>query len=162
MLVAAVQGEMHSPDRARPISLNTRRMLRIEAHTRNLAALRDFVEEAAVSLGVAPGLAFDVVLAVDEAAANIILHGYRQQPGMIEVQVERQGQALIVRLQDDAPLFDPNDVPPPDLSLPLERRPPGKLGIHLMRKSVNEIIHQATLQGGNQLTLVKHLEPIQK
>jgi len=133
-------------------------MLRIEAHTRNLAALRDFVEQAAVSFRVGPGPAFDMVLAVDEAAANIIQHGYRQQPGVIEAEVERQEQALVVRLRDDAPAFDPNDAPSPDLSLPLERRPPGKLGIYLMRKSVDEILHHSGPQGGNQLTLVKYLD----
>lgn len=132
-------------------------MLEIDADTRYLAVLRDFVEQTATALGVGPEPAFDVVLAVDEAATNIILHGYQECPGTIQVEIERQEHRLIVRLRDKAPAFDPTNVPPPDLALPLERRPTGKMGVYLMRHSVDEIIHRTGPQGGNELTLVKYL-----
>jgi len=138
--------------------LETRRVFVIEADTRNLAALRAFVEQAATALGVGPAPAFEVTLAADEAATNIIVHGYQGRPGIIEVEVELQEKALIVRLRDETPAFDPTKVPPPDLTLPLERRPAVKFGVHLMRHSVDKIIHRATPPVGNELILVKYLE----
>ncbi len=63
------------------------------------------------------------VLAVDELAANTIVHGYRGQPGTIEVEIERTAEALMVRRRDQAPPFDPTRLAEPDTSLPLEQRP---------------------------------------
>ncbi len=102
-----------------------------------------------------PDAILDVVQAVDESAANIIMHGYRGRPGSIEVVVWRDGNALLIRLLDQATPFDPTTVPPPDMTLPLDKRPLGGLGVYLIRHLVDEIIHRVTSQGGNELTLVK-------
>jgi serine/threonine-protein kinase RsbW len=97
----------------------------------------------------------DMQAAVDEAAANIIVHGYQGQPGNIEIEVWKEGEALVVRLRDQAPLFDPTTVPPPDLTLPLEERFLGGLGIHLIRHFTDTMTHRVTSEGGNELTLMK-------
>jgi serine/threonine-protein kinase RsbW len=97
----------------------------------------------------------DILLAVDEAATNIIVHGYRGQPGDIEIEVENQDGSLAVSLRDKAPPFDPTRVPMPDLSLPLDQRPFGGMGVHLMRQCMDDVIYRAPPQGGNELILVK-------
>jgi anti-sigma regulatory factor (Ser/Thr protein kinase) len=56
-----------------------------------------------------------------------------------------------------APPFDPTRVPDPDLTLPLEERPLGGLGIYLIRQSVDKMVYRAVPEGGNELTLVKRL-----
>jgi serine/threonine-protein kinase RsbW len=129
--------------------------LHIEAETKNLAAIRLFVEEAATALGVGLATIPNVILAVDEAVSNIIAHGYQGQGGSIEIEVSREGDALVIRLRDEATPFDPTSVPPPDLTLPLEQRTPGELGIHLIRQLMDEMTHCVTPQGGNELILVK-------
>ncbi len=130
--------------------------LHLEAELKNLGTIRDFVEEAAVHLQANPTAIPNVVLAVDEMATNIIEHGYRGQPGTIEVEVYAQNEALIVQLRDRAPLFDPTQVPPPDLSLPIDDRPAGGLGIYLARKVMDDIQHRVTADNGNELTLIKN------
>jgi serine/threonine-protein kinase RsbW len=129
--------------------------LRISAELKNLYTIRNFVEEQALALDAAPPAVADMLLAVDEAATNIIVHGYRGRPGAIEIQVSRRGHDLVVRLRDQADPFDPNRVPPPDLSRPLEERPVGGLGIYLMAQLVDRIDHRVTPEGGNELILVK-------
>jgi serine/threonine-protein kinase RsbW len=129
--------------------------LHIAAELKNLAAIRRFIEKTARALGVDPAIVPDLLLAVDEAATNIIVHGYQGQEGPIEVEVEREGDALVIRLRDEAAPFDPTAIPPPDLSLPLEQRSPGGVGIYLMRQCVEQVTHRCTPQGGNELTLVK-------
>jgi serine/threonine-protein kinase RsbW len=129
--------------------------LHIEAEPKNLAAIRLFVEEAATALGIGLATIPNVILAVDEAVSNIIAHGYRGQGGGIEIEVSREGDALVIRLRDEAAPFDPTNVPPPDLTLPLEQRAAGGLGIHLIRRVMDEMTHRVTPQGGNELTLVK-------
>lgn len=129
--------------------------LHITAELKNLANIRRFIQETATSLGIDAAIIPDVVLAVDEAASNIVLHGYKGQKGIIRVEVEREGDALVVRLRDEAAPFDPNTIPPPDLTLPLEQRPVGGMGIYLTRQVMDEVVHRITRQGGNELTLIK-------
>ena len=123
----------------------------------NLEDIRSFVDQAAHYLQVPEMVADDIVLAVDEAATNIILHGYDGQEGMVEVEMERQGDALVVRLRDQAPQFDPTTISSPDLSLGLEHRRPGGLGLYLIRQLMDRIQYCAPAEGGNELTLVKQL-----
>jgi len=125
------------------------------AELENLAVIRRFAEETAQSLQANQTAIDDMLQAVDEAVTNIIVHGYAGRPGTIEVRVKRAGDSLIVRLRDQAPRFDPTTVPPPDLTLPLEKRRPGGLGVHLVRQFVDQVHYRAAPQGGNELTLVK-------
>ncbi len=131
--------------------------LSFSAELKNLAAIRSFVGETTTSLGADPDTAQDLVQATDEAATNIILYGYAGQPGEIEVNIGRQDKTLVICLRDEAPAFDPTAVPPPDLTLPLEKRPLGGLGIYLIRRSIDEIHHHLLPGGGNQLTFFKHI-----
>lgn len=135
--------------------MNTSSSLCIAAELKNLVEIRRTVQETATALGVDSAMIPDVLLAVDEAASNIIIHGYQGQGGAIEIEMEREGDALVIRLRDEAPPFDPAAVPPPDLTLPLEQRPIGGLGIYLMRQVMDEVTHRITPQGGNELTLLK-------
>jgi serine/threonine-protein kinase RsbW len=133
--------------------------LRIAARVERLAEIRRFVERTAAALGAGQEAIDDLVLAVDEAATNIVVHGYQGQPGMIEVEVGRQGDTLRIHLRDGAPPFDPTLLPMPDVTLPLEMRPLGGLGIFLMRQSVDAMTYRLTAEGGNELTLIKHIGP---
>ena len=134
---------------------DTHSSLRISAELKQLVVIRRFIEETATAFKADPSAILDMLQAVDEAATNIIVHGYRGQPGMIEIEVRREGDSLVVRLRDQATPFDPTAVPPPDLTLPLEKRPLGGMGIYLARQLMDEMTHRVTSQGGNELTLVK-------
>jgi len=127
--------------------------LRISAEVSNLVAVLRFVEETAAALQVNRDVIADMLQAVDESVTNIIVHGYHDQEGNIEIGVSLEGGALVVRLCDQAPLFDPTQVPPPDLTLPLEKRRFGGLGIYLTRQFVDSMTYRITSEGGNELTL---------
>jgi serine/threonine-protein kinase RsbW len=129
--------------------------LRISADLKYLSTARDFVERTARALGVVPAAVSEMLLAVDEAVTNIVVHGYQGQPGTIEIRVSCADDCLRVCLQDQAEPFDPTTVPPPDVTLPLEERPVGGMGVYLMTHLVDEVIHRVTPQGGNELTLIK-------
>jgi serine/threonine-protein kinase RsbW len=128
---------------------------RIAADLNNLATIRRFVEDAAASRPADPEAIAEMLLAMNEAATNIIVHGYQGQPGIIEVEVGYDKDALVVCLRDRAPAFDPTLVPAPDLTLPLEQRPFGGMGIHMMRQFTDELLYRTTPDGSNELILVK-------
>jgi anti-sigma regulatory factor (Ser/Thr protein kinase) len=132
--------------------------LTVAADVDNLAQLRRFVREATAALGADPEAVYCLELAVEEAACNAVTHGYQGLSGSIEVGVKRDGDAVLIRVRDWAPPFDPSGVPDPDLTLPLEQRPLGGLGIYLIRRSVDEVTYRLMPDGGNELTLTKRLK----
>ena len=81
--------------------------LRLPAELSQLAAARQFVEQTSARLGLPSAEANRLILAVDELLSNIIQHGYHGQPGVIEIEIERAPDSLVVRLRDQAPPFDP-------------------------------------------------------
>jgi len=127
----------------------------------DLAAVRELVRERAAAAGFAPVEVDDLVQAVDESATNVLVHGYRKQPGLLTVSVatatdEAGTPTLTVRIEDDAPAFDPRGWERPDADAPWPRRRPGGFGIPLTRGCVDEIYHRERDGGhGNVLTLVK-------
>lgn len=130
-------------------------ILRIAAELHNLAAVRRFISEEAESLQAGRAAIEDMVQAVDESVTNVIKHGYEGQPGTIDIEVGREGDDLVVRIRDYAPQFDPTTHPSPDLTLPLERRPFGGLGIHLSRECTDAVVYRVAPDGANELTLVR-------
>jgi serine/threonine-protein kinase RsbW len=120
-----------------------------------LAEIRQFVESSARAHGMDNILVSDLVLAVDEAATNIIVHGYKHHTGTIKVDVEVNSTAAIVRLRDRAPAFDPCSHLNMDLKAALEKDTPGGIGLHLINRSVDDISYRVPEDGGNELTLVK-------
>jgi serine/threonine-protein kinase RsbW len=129
--------------------------LRVAADVAQLAAIRAFVAQQAHALGVDAAEIYDLVLAVNEVATNIVIHGYRGRPGEIEIELRRRGAAIEIQLRDHAPPFDPTHVPAPDLNLPLHKRPLGGMGVHVTRQIMDAIRYRVTPDGGNELTLVK-------
>jgi anti-sigma regulatory factor (Ser/Thr protein kinase) len=120
--------------------------------------VRTFVLEQARGADLDEEQVDDLIQAVDEMATNVLVHGYRREPGPLEVEVERGAAGgVVVRIRDEAPAFDPRGHPTPDLDRPLAARAPGGFGIHLTRGGVDGMHHRARDDGavGNELTLVK-------
>jgi serine/threonine-protein kinase RsbW len=132
--------------------------LRIAAKLENLGTIREFIRARGLVLEVDPDVVSDLVLAVDEAVTNVIVHGYggqRDTPGKIELDVDREGMEVVVRIRDEAPAFDPTGVPAPNLAQPLEKRSPGGLGIYLIRQYMDEVNYRTAPDGSNELILKK-------
>ncbi len=138
--------------------------LHLIAQIRHLPEIRRFIKDQATALQIDPSSTYDVLLAVTEMVTNILVHGYKGQPGPLEIQVALKGDALVIRLTDQAPPFDPTRLPAPDIRVPLEKRPLGGMGIYLTKEFMDRVTYRYTLQGQNQLTLVKrvHYPEIQK
>jgi serine/threonine-protein kinase RsbW len=129
--------------------------LRIEADLERLADLREFVRTQARAGSAPIDCLDDLVQAVDEAATNVITHGYRGAHGWIDVDIALEDGRFVVTLEDDAPPFDPTSVAAPDLSIPPLARRPGGMGVHLIRMGVDEVSHRPRPGGGNILTMVR-------
>lgn len=141
------------------MTLDTRRTLRIPAELERVADVRKLVRDVAGACDAPQPCRDDLVQAVDEAATNVIVHGYRGRPGWLDVAAERVGDTIVITLEDEAPFMDPTLVPEPDLSIPPDRRKPGGMGIHLMRMATDRLEHAPRPGGGNILTMARRLDP---
>ena len=122
----------------------------------DLVTIRAFVRDRADGAGWPTDEVDDLVQAVDESATNVLVHGYGKRPGPLTVSVDGDAGRLTVRLEDEAPDFDPGTWERPDADAPWTRRRPGGFGIPLTRGCVDEIYHRGRNGGhGNVLTLVK-------
>ena len=131
----------------------------VDADLDRLIDIRELVRGVAHSSDAPPACLDDLVQAVDEAATNIVLHGYERRGGAIEVDARLVDDHIVIVLSDTAPSFDPTTAPEPDLSVPALRRRPGGMGIHLIRLATDSMVHRPRRGGGNILTLTRSLDP---
>ena len=122
-----------------------------------VARAQDALEAFAASHSVAQTPLHALQLALEEHLTNILNHAYQDDlEHRILVRLRFQGSELRIDIEDDGSPFNPLNHPAPDLSQPFEERPIGGLGIHMMRKSVDEIEYRR--EGDkNVLTMVKTL-----
>jgi len=100
---------------------------------------------------------YPVNLALDEIVSNVIRHGWKDGgEHQIEVQVYRRGAELRVEVEDDAVPFNPLEAPAPDITRPLEERPAGGLGIHLVRHIMDSLEYRRH-DGKNLLIMKKQM-----
>ena len=129
--------------------------LSVTADLGNLKEVRSFISKAGKSLGANDDSVGDMCLVVDEAVTNIILHGYDGREGAVEIVVEREGNALVITIRDQAKAFNPAEVEAPHLEESLMERDYGGMGVFLINKLTDQAILSQLPGGGNELRLVK-------
>jgi serine/threonine-protein kinase RsbW len=133
---------------------------RFSCSLHNLEKISDFITDCANQAGLSDVEVYAVQLAVDEAATNIIEHGYGQEcPSRIDVSCEFLNDGLKVVIYDDAEPFDLSLVPQPAINVSLDDIKPRGLGIFLMRKMMDEVTYESSTDMGNTLTMIKHHKP---
>ena len=117
------------------------------------AALADFA--AAHALPAKVRRSIDVAL--DELLTNTISYGLDgRTDGTIWVDVDLSRARLSVTLTDNGKPFNPFDAPSPDTTLSVQERAIGGLGIHLVRKLMDECLYHRRADR-NVVTLAKVL-----
>jgi sigma-B regulation protein RsbU (phosphoserine phosphatase) len=118
--------------------------------------MRQAVREALAGQGCSDDFINGSVLAVDEAATNVIRHGYQgRETGEFVLRILREGGTLIFQLVDFAPSVEVSSLQSRDLD---EIRP-GGLGIFIMKEIMDEVEYLAPAPGeGNVLQMTRRLE----
>ena len=125
----------------------------------SLAAINEFVTDAALAAQFDSRAVHAVQLAVDEACSNIIEHAYGGeglQP--IDCSYHITDRSLTITFHDHGRSFDPRCVAVPDRSSSLQDRSTGGLGLFFIRQLMDEVHFQFDCDAGNTLTLVKYRE----
>jgi len=118
--------------------------LTLPATLDSLSAIRQFVLDVAEEAKLDKQAAYRARLAVDEIATNAVLYGgaFGDGQGVLEAHGEVNENTVKITLEDAGVPFDPRQVAPPDLDVPLDERKIGGLGVHLALTGVDEFSYE--------------------
>jgi serine/threonine-protein kinase RsbW len=130
--------------------------IRFAAKFEFLDEIREFVGNIARNGGFGEKDIYNIQLATDEAASNIIEHAYEGiKDGVLDISCGMEADTIKITLIDYGFPFDPSTIPMPDLKADLSNRKIGGLGIYLMRKLMDDVQYEPRLDKSNVLTMVK-------
>ena len=107
--------------------------------------------EEVASMGDNVGIIFETV---DELVANIVDYS---NSDYLDVEIVRDDNSITLRFRDGGIPFNPLKKDPPDISLPMEEREIGGLGIFLVIKKMDVVEYEHT-DGENILTVKKMIK----
>ncbi len=131
--------------------------LKLKNRLEALSSLQHFLEGVAADRGLRGDTLFKVNLALEEIFTNIVRYGYADsREHEIVIGVDVRAGTVVVTVEDDGREFDPLQTPEVDVAAPLEARPVGGLGIHLVRHLLDGVRYERR-DGRNRLTLIKKM-----
>jgi serine/threonine-protein kinase RsbW len=118
-----------------------------------LKRLAPWIEDAVQRVALDAATSFAIQLCLDEAVANVIMHGKVEgRASRIVVRLQRTQDKFVLRIEDDGAPFDPTGVAPAKPAETLETTRIGGLGVHLMRK-FSAGMHYERVADQNRLSL---------
>lgn len=123
-----------------------------------LPRFRAFIADVCARRGVSNDVAFELELACDEAATNVIKHGYAgMNPGSIMLELRPQAHKITMILSDFGHPFEPVETDAPDVNALLDDAPTSGFGLYFIYRTMNDVSYYSDEQG-NHLVLVKLLQ----
>lgn len=112
----------------------------VEASTKHLAKVRNFVAKYATECGFKKQDVADIRLAVDEAYTNIIKHSYKYDDNKsVDIELGYNGNEFWVSLLDTGEAFDPSSYSEPDVRQQIKNKKRGGVGVYLIKKLMDDV-----------------------
>ena len=122
-----------------------------------LPRFRAFIADSCARLGLPSEVGFELQLACDEAATNVIKHGYAgMNPGSLMVELRPQPRKITMIESDFGHPFEPIETDAPDVNALLEDQPTTGFGLYFIYRTMNDVSYYSDEQG-NHLVLTKNL-----
>lgn len=123
-----------------------------------ISQLEGFISEIADETGMDTALAMSMNLALEEAVTNVVLYAYPEgTDGEVNIDARFDKGILTFVLKDSGVPFDPTAKEDADITLGVEERPIGGLGIFLVKQLMDTVSYNYS-DGCNILTMTKKLQ----
>lgn len=120
-----------------------------------IPALNDFILEVGKVENLDEDLLMQIKLAMEEAVVNVINYAYPiGEKGEITIDFDGNTDSMKFIIKDFGKPFNPLEVPEADISLGVDEREIGGLGIFLVRQIMDKVIYERK-GDSNILTLIK-------
>ena len=132
--------------------MQSRLIVRVDSSAMRL--VDGFVAAFVSKQGIAADDAARILILLEELLTNLAKYGYpdRAEPGRAEIALALNGSRLEIEFIDDGCAFDPSAGLLPNLDEPLEERPIGGLGLHLLR-SLSDVVRYERRNNKNVIRL---------
>ena len=131
--------------------------LYIKNELEQLTRLYAFLEQQAGVYKLEELQSMQIKLALEEAVTNVILFAYPDKKDQdIRIDMSYEDKRLTIVITDTGLDFNPLERQEPDLTLSLEERPVGGLGIYLVKQLMTEVTYKRSA-GKNILTMTKDI-----
>jgi anti-sigma regulatory factor (Ser/Thr protein kinase) len=134
--------------------------LSFPARLNYMKAIREAIAQAASDFGFSEDDNSQIVMAVDEAAANCIQHGNaldNEADPRVYLQVYISRQRLVVELADESERFSPLEAPKIEIEEFLKSGENHGFGLYVINTFMDRIEHEFEEGRGNRLRLIKVL-----
>lgn len=117
--------------------------LRLTNDINEIPQLGEWIESLGDRLGLAPDKVFNLNLALEEAVVNVMNYAYPDQTGMpVWLTADDTDGSLRFTLEDEGVPFDPTQQDAPDITLDVDERPIGGLGIFLVSQLMSKVSYE--------------------
>ena len=131
----------------------------VEAKIENVDKVTEFVNEVLEEKECPLKVQMQLDVAIDEIFGNIAYYAYGKGSGNATIQIEMEDNPPKITLIfiDQGIPYNPLENKDPDITLDIEDREIGGLGIFLVKKTMDELSYEY-VDGQNILTMKKELE----
>ena len=130
----------------------------VEAKIENVDKVTEFVNEVLEDKECPLKVQMQLDVAIDEIFGNIAYYAYGKGRGNATIQIEMEDNPPKITLTfiDQGIPYNPLESKDPDITLDIEDREIGGLGIFLVKKTMDELYYEY-VDGQNILTMKKEL-----
>ncbi|MFW5961874.1 MAG: ATP-binding protein [bacterium] len=133
--------------------------LKLEAVEKNLDKMIDFILSGVEKTNVPDKKNYlnKIRLAAEEALVNIINYAYGDQIGFVEIRYFfiEESKSFVIELIDEGIAFNPLEKKDPDISIPMEERQIGGLGVFMIKNIMDNVEYKRE-EGKNIFKMVKY------
>ncbi len=130
----------------------------VEATLESIPVITEFVDGQLEQFDCPVKAQMQIDIAIDELFSNIVHYAYHPGtgPATVRVEVIEEPLSVVITFIDQGVPYDPLAKADPDVTLSVEEREIGGLGIYIVKKKMNEITYEYK-DGRNILKIRKEL-----
>ena len=133
-------------------------VLNIRNDIQSLPLVNEWIEQCCEEAGLGLDWVMKFQLVIEEMVSNVIFYAYdpQQQEAAIELRFTWEAGTVSILLRDWGKPFDPTAKEDPDITLSVDDRPIGGLGIFMVKQLMDEVRYER-VGSSNLLTLQKRI-----